>query len=212
MERARLEALRSEAFADDLEIEDVMLEWNEAAARAFFETGGVTRPKQAGEGDNGENGEQVFDDVITGDVVALGGVWAKVEQQINAPHLVPFACESMVSTPPGLGSQSSLGTLRWLMMQIGIGQDSLLLADPGPRPRQLVQWLCAMLGREIEWVGITRDSAHRTAQLNQLSNEKRAQGLPLNSKCVVPECSRLRCSHRVRPEAAARDDAWDRSA
>lgn len=164
LDRARLELLRSEAFADDLEIEDAMLAWSEAAARAFFETGGVTRPKEAVEGSI-ENGEQLIDDVITGDVVALGGVWAKVEQRINAPHLVPFAGESMDVTPPGLGSQSSLGALRWLMMQIGIGQDSLLLADPGPRPRQLVQWLCSMLGREVEWVGITRDSARRTARI-----------------------------------------------
>ena len=44
LERSRLEELRSDAFAEDLEIDDEMLEWTEADARAFFETGGERRP------------------------------------------------------------------------------------------------------------------------------------------------------------------------
>ena len=99
------------------------------------------------------------DAISAGDVVALGGVWAKVSHQTLSPHLVPYVCSAPeVDTPAGLGSQSSLGALRWLMMQIALGQDALLLADPGPRPRMLVEWLCAMLGREVEYVGITRDT------------------------------------------------------
>ena len=58
----------------------------------------------------------------------------------------------------GLGGQSSLDALRWLMMQLRIGQDMLLLADPGARPRRLVHWLCELLGREVEAVAVTRDT------------------------------------------------------
>ena len=149
---AELEAIRANAFADDLEIEDEMLEWTEAAAQAYFETGGIARPKTDGVANGIESPtDAVLDGVSTGDVVALGGVWAKVSHHTMSPHLVPYLCSAPgVDTPVGLGSQSSLGALRWLMMQIAIGQDALLLADPGPRPRQLVAWLCALLGRELE--------------------------------------------------------------
>ena len=43
-------------------------------------------------------------------------------------------------------------------MQMALRQDAMLLADPGPRSRRLAEWLCALLGREVEWVGISRDS------------------------------------------------------
>ena len=124
---------------------------------AYFETGGMARPKTADQLESAM--EKTLNALSATNVVTLGGVCANVRQQTLSPQMVPYAgAFSKDETPIGLGSQSSLGTLRWLMMQIELGQDALLLADPGPRPRRLVEWLCSLLGREAEWVGITRDT------------------------------------------------------
>ena len=42
-----LQAVQSECLADDLAIEDRMLQWNLDDARAYFESGGAVAPKHA---------------------------------------------------------------------------------------------------------------------------------------------------------------------
>ena len=44
---AELEAIRQEAFADDLPIHDAMLAWSSKAARAYFESGGAIKASPA---------------------------------------------------------------------------------------------------------------------------------------------------------------------
>ena len=94
--------------------------------------------------------------VETGPVaVNLGGISLPVSSP-KTPALVPWSG----GWERGLqSSQASLSVLRWMMMQLALGQDMLLLTDPGPRPRRLVLWLCSLLGREVEYVGISRDTA-----------------------------------------------------
>ncbi len=142
--REELVALRDDCLADDVEIDDEMLSWSIEACREYFESGGTVKPVDISE-------------MEQGDRLALGGVAVECASP-SALHLVPWAGPPHLQTPPGLGSQSALNTLRWMMMQLRIGQDMLLLCDPGPRARRLVHWLCALLGRECEGVAITRDT------------------------------------------------------
>ena len=87
---------------------------------------------------------------VTG--LQIGDVWLPSRRALM-PALVPSlgSCTGW--------SQQSLVAMQWMMRQLIIGQDMLLLVDPGPRPRRLVLQLCAMLGREVEYVGISRDTA-----------------------------------------------------
>ena len=48
---AALEELRSEAFANDVPIEDAMCAWTEAEATEYFESGGLKRPASDVEAD-----------------------------------------------------------------------------------------------------------------------------------------------------------------
>ena len=158
--RERLIELRDEALADDLDIDDTMLEWSEAEAIAFFDSGGTKRPgdKAVAAAEVDVTDAELSEGLPEGDVdVSLGGIALPARAVPSSPHLVPWV-GALNGTPPGLGSQSSLSTLRWLVMQLQLGQDSLILADPSARPRRLVHWLCALLGRECESVAITRDT------------------------------------------------------
>ena len=98
------------------------------------------------------------DGTWAGGRVSIGGITLPIRAELAAPELVPWVGGDMSAPPPELGSQGSLGALRWLMTQLALGQDMMLLTDPGPRARRLGEWLCALLGREAEYVGITRDT------------------------------------------------------
>jgi hypothetical protein len=115
-------AMQAECLADDIEILGEMCEWSEAQVRAYFESGGAVRAAalvgsavESAEGD--------------GDVVEIGGVSLPVRRDIAAPALVPWGGGGE-GVPAGLDSQGSLGAVRWMMMQILLGQDMLLHADP----------------------------------------------------------------------------------
>lgn len=80
------------------------------------------------------------------DEVSIGDITLPVSTDPTAMELVPWLGPNV---PFDLESQGSLQVLRWLMMQVALGQDMMLLTDPGPRARRLVEWLCALLGREV---------------------------------------------------------------
>ena len=107
---------RNEMFWRLLDVSTTPTRFDSRCA-AYFETGGVTRPrKDADEAASSSTADAILEGVSTGDVVALGGVWAKVNQRTLAPHLVPYVCSvPELETPPDLTSQSSLGALRWLL-------------------------------------------------------------------------------------------------
>ena len=46
--RERIEELRSEVFAEDIEITDAMLDWTESELTAYFESGGTEQPASSG--------------------------------------------------------------------------------------------------------------------------------------------------------------------
>jgi hypothetical protein len=55
-------------------------------------------------------------------------------------------------------TQDTLGHLRWLLQKDGLSQDVFLVGPPGPRRRQLALQYCELVGREYEYVCITRDT------------------------------------------------------
>jgi hypothetical protein len=94
------------------------------------------------------------------EVLEIGGIALPIAKPAS-PALVPALPPHWAGAASGGArhSQGTLGAMRWMMMQLALGQDMLLLADPGPRPRRLVLELCALLGREVEYVGVSRDTA-----------------------------------------------------
>ena len=52
LSRAELQSIQAEALADDLAVEDHMLEWTREEAQAFFESGGTQEPPPAAEAYN----------------------------------------------------------------------------------------------------------------------------------------------------------------
>ncbi|CAE7655115.1 VWA8 [Symbiodinium sp. CCMP2456] len=86
----------------------------------------------------------------------LGGVFLerKLAESSALSALVP-------SIPEGAPepTQAELETLRWMMQKATMNQDMFLLGPPGPRVRHLVHHFCALLGREVEYVGINSDTS-----------------------------------------------------
>ncbi|KAH8070241.1 ATPase [Aureococcus anophagefferens] len=52
-----------------------------------------------------------------------------------------------------------IAALRWMMQKLALKHDMFLIGDPGPRPRALVLQFCELLGRECEFVALTRDTS-----------------------------------------------------
>ncbi|CAE7437585.1 unnamed protein product [Symbiodinium natans] len=91
-------------------------------------------------------------------VVSIGDV--SMSASDNLSPLVP-------TVPPRRGgllregtdlSSSELAPLRWMMQKALLRQDMFLLGPPGPLLRHTVFRFCELLRREVEYVGITRDT------------------------------------------------------
>ena len=153
-----LRAIQSDCMADDVPIDDSMFAWTAEQVIEFFESGGEVRPAQVipltNEANEASVEEPTTENTWAGGEVSIGGITLPIRTDLAAPELVPW----VGNDPLDLGSQGSLGALRWLMTQLALGQDMMLLTDPGPRARRLGEWICALLGREVEYVGITRDT------------------------------------------------------
>ena len=156
-----LMTIQADCLADDVPVDESMCAWTPEQAVEYFESGGEVRPATnvptadetcVAEEAAAEVG--THDDAWAGGEVSIGGVTLPVRTDLAAPELVPW----VANNPLDLGSQGSLGALRWLMTQLALGQDMMLLTDPGPRARRLAEWICTLLGREAEYVGITRDT------------------------------------------------------
>lgn len=50
------------------------------------------------------------------------------------------------------------GHLRWLKQKISLGQDMFLVGEAGPLRRWLALYFCESLGRDVEYVSLTRDT------------------------------------------------------
>ncbi|KAH8064285.1 ATPase [Aureococcus anophagefferens] len=55
-------------------------------------------------------------------------------------------------------SPEVLEAFRWMMQKVELRQDMFLVSEPGPRARGLVAAFCDLLGREAEFVALTRDT------------------------------------------------------
>ncbi|CAE7291247.1 VWA8 [Symbiodinium sp. CCMP2456] len=91
-------------------------------------------------------------------VVSIGDV--SMSASDNLTPLVP-------TVPPRRGGlhreggelpSSELTTLRWMMQKALLRQDMFLLGPPGPLLRHTVFRFCELLRREVEYVGVTRDT------------------------------------------------------
>lgn len=87
----------------------------------------------------------------------IGGVALAAAEGTEASPLVP-------SVPPLRGiaaeelSPGDLEALRWMMQKANMRQDMFLLGPPGPSVRRVVLQFCKLFKRELEYVGITRDT------------------------------------------------------
>lgn len=54
--------------------------------------------------------------------------------------------------------QSTLRHLRWMMQKDLLGQDMFLIGPPGPERRRLALAFCEMLGRDVEYLALSRDT------------------------------------------------------
>ncbi|CAK0849190.1 unnamed protein product [Prorocentrum cordatum] len=57
------------------------------------------------------------------------------------------------------GAAGALHALRWMMQKSELRQDMFLLGEAGPELRHLVYLYCALLGKELEYVAISRDTS-----------------------------------------------------
>jgi len=69
-------------------------------------------------------------------------------------ELVPFGFESDLFS----NTREGKAHVRWLMQKHVLGQDVMLLGAGGPLRRWLALHFCAVTGREVEYVAITRDT------------------------------------------------------
>jgi hypothetical protein len=54
-------------------------------------------------------------------------------------------------------SQHTLATIRWMIQKSKLNQDMYLIGDPGPYRRHLALLFCQLLGREVEYIRLSKD-------------------------------------------------------
>eukprot|EP00931_Biecheleriopsis_adriatica_P049533 TRINITY_DN28660_c0_g1_i1.p1 TRINITY_DN28660_c0_g1~~TRINITY_DN28660_c0_g1_i1.p1 ORF type:complete len:1540 (+),score=355.44 TRINITY_DN28660_c0_g1_i1:29-4621(+) len=91
----------------------------------------------------------------SGRCYSIGGV-SLAAGEGSASALVPD--EPMLRGLAQDTTPSDLAMLRWMMQKVTLGQDMFLLGPPGARLRHLVLRFCSLFRREMEYVGITRDT------------------------------------------------------
>jgi MoxR-like ATPase len=87
------------------------------------------------------------------DELEIGGVVRRVAQA-DPLHggAVPLSRENL------LRCAQVVELLRWLMQKENLAQDVFLVGEPGPLRRWLVLAYCELLGREVEYVALSRDT------------------------------------------------------
>jgi len=92
----------------------------------------------------------------------VGGVRLAVSNGPDTPLIPAALAVRGVSEPDFLGSttpsQAALAALRFMMQKLRLRQDMFLLGAPGPLLRHTVLRFCQLFRREVEYVGITRDT------------------------------------------------------
>ena len=56
-----------------------------------------------------------------------------------------------------IDSQQVLATIRWMIQKSSLKQDMYLIGEPGPYRRHLALLYCQLLGREVEYVRLSKD-------------------------------------------------------
>ena len=116
--------------------------------------------------------EDVDDNTITMDDYAVEvrglppdateeSVRAHFERHCGPVHEITFGrdvLEVMELRKKALALEANHELLEWMLKKSSLGEDMLLLGDPGPRSRQLVHRWCEACNREVEYVAVTRDT------------------------------------------------------
>ena len=109
--RARLEEIAAENLAEDLPIDDEMLEWSEDAAIKYMESGGTIRPIPAAPTMTTTPPARVAS-------VVIGGVSLPVRTRVDAPECVPFLPRAESGSVDGgivmPETKAVLDTARWM--------------------------------------------------------------------------------------------------
>jgi len=99
-------------------------------------------------------------------LVEIGGVFAPVVRDGFGSSGVP-ASTSVCGLPfladkverPLLESQEGLACLRWMLQKASLQQDMVLLGDFGPTARRLAIAFCRLVGKGMEYLALSRDTA-----------------------------------------------------
>ena len=86
----------------------------------------------------------------------IGGV--RLPVSCTPPSVLVPAVPPVRGVPPLVSSQPVLRALRWMMQKAILRQDMFLLGPPGPLLRHVVLRFCELFRRELEYVGLTRDT------------------------------------------------------
>jgi len=83
--------------------------------------------------------------------VSIGGI-AYVTKPARVLALVPRGYL------PSSKDDASLAVWQWMLRKDALGQDCFLIGPPGPRRRRLALAWCELLGREVEFLSLSRDT------------------------------------------------------
>eukprot|EP00854_Cymbomonas_tetramitiformis_P001590 gene1590-2225_t len=137
--------------------EEAPFEWTEDEIQQYFSSGGLSLPTKSSPTED-ESHAGRGDEATVPRRIQFGGV------VMDAPHPTALSNTRVGWAGPLRGVRASspcraeLAALEWMTRKIHLRQDMLLLSDPGPRARHLALTLCAVLGREVEHLGVTRDT------------------------------------------------------
>ena len=74
------------------------------------------------------------------------------------PELIPFKIPSIKGTICTIENQEIIKHLRWMLQKDNLRQDMFLIGPPGPLKRWLALLYCQLVGREVEYISLSRDT------------------------------------------------------
>jgi hypothetical protein len=96
-----------------------------------------------------------FNTTIT--TINIGGL-TKERSKPSHPEFVPFNITPHIATVCSIENQDMVKHLRWMLQKDILKQDMFLLGPPGPLKRWLALLYCQLVGREVEYLPLSRDT------------------------------------------------------
>lgn len=89
--------------------------------------------------------------------INIGGL-TKERKKSTQPEFVPFRIIPYIATICSIENQDVVKHLRWMLQKDSLKQDMFLLGPPGPLKRWLALLYCQLVGREVEYLSLSRDT------------------------------------------------------